>query len=94
MAKGENLKREKIKLVESKNRYPGLKPLIKPLGLTYKAIYRQFDRMRPEQFSNIVGGYIPEPDGFLEAMLGALKTLGVDTTEEILRKDPNEQVNI
>ena len=87
-------KREKLKLVPTKSRYPGLKSLIKARGLTYKALYLQYDVMRPDQFSNIVAGSIPETDGFLEVMLSALKVIGIETTEEELRRNPDEQIDI
>ena len=87
-------KRESIKLVPTKKRYPGLKPMIKARGLTFKSIYLQFDRCRPDQFSQIISGSVPEISGFLEALLGALENLGVHTTEEELRGNPEEKINI
>ena len=86
MKKGEPyFKRPEIQLVDSKIRYPGLKPLLKSYGLTYKSVYIQFDVMRPEQFTNILSGTINEPKGFLKAVLGALKRLSINATEKELK---------
>lgn len=87
-------RREKIKLVPSRVRYPGLKALLKQHGYTYRAVYLRMEKMRPDVFTNIVNGAIPEVDGFLEVTLEILKLLGIDATEAQLKKIPEEPINI
>ena len=81
-------RKEPIKLVEHKSRYPRLKPLMKKRGLQYKAIYLQMDRMRPEQFSHIIQGSVPEPRGFQETLIQALANLGMEVTIKDLKPLP------
>lgn len=87
-------KREKIKMVPLRDRYPGLKPLLKRHGYTYRAVYLRMDKMRPDTFTNIVNGAIPEIEGFLETTIEILNLLGIETTEAVLRRNPDEEINI
>lgn len=82
-------KRKGIRLVPMKSRYPALKQLVKLHKKTFKEIYLQMDPMRPEQFTNIIYGSIPEPADFPKVLIDALRNIGILTTIDELKEKNN-----
>ena len=82
-----DFRKEPIKLVKKRYRYPRLKPLLKKRGLTLRSVYLQMDRMRADQFSHIIGGDHPEPRGFQETLIAALDNLGIEVELKDLKTE-------
>ena len=82
-----DFRKEPIQLVERKSRYPRLKPIMKKKGLNFRAVYLQMDRMRPEQFTHIIQGSVPEPQGFQDTLIKALAVIGIEATIKDLKPE-------
>ena len=86
-----NIKRrnqnDPIKIIPARIGYPGLKLIKMKTGITHRAIFVQMDHMNPGNFSNIITGARREPKGFTEALIQALKNLGITTNENELKQN-------
>ena len=82
-----DFRKQPIKLVEKRYRYPRLKPLLLKKGFYLRSVYLQMDRMRPDQFSHIIAGDVPEPRGFQETLIAALANLGIEVELKDLKPE-------
>ena len=76
-----------IKIIPARIGYPGLKSIKIKTGITHKSIFIQMDHMNPGNFSNIITGARQEPKGFTEALIQALKNLGITANEKELKQN-------